>query len=143
MPPESGSPVAIKEANRWLNQSQSDIDDAIYCATGKRYSIACFLSQQSAEKAVRGFLYSKGAEDVWGHSLADLCEDAMAFELQFDAIKSTAALLDKYYNMTRYPTGLPGGIPAQVFDAEDAGRAISIAQQIGQFVRDRIVNTNE
>ncbi len=138
MPPEAGSPAALGEAKRWLSQSEHDADDARYCAEGGRHSLACFLAQQSAEKAVQGFLYWKGAEDVWGHSLADLCEDAMAFELQFDAIKSTAALLDKYYNMTRYPSGLPGGIPSEAYDEEDAARAIAIAHQVGRFVRDRI-----
>jgi HEPN domain-containing protein len=33
------------------------------------------LAQQAAEKAVEGYLYSQGLEEVWGHSVRELCED--------------------------------------------------------------------
>ena len=78
------------------------------------------------------------ADDVWGHSLSDLCEDAMAFDPGFDALKPTAALLDKYFESTRYPTGLPGGIPAEAYDREDAVRAVQIANEVLDFVKPRM-----
>ncbi|MGD0153032.1 MAG: hypothetical protein ABSC17_04605 [Thermacetogeniaceae bacterium] len=31
---------------------------------------------------------------------------------------------------TRYPNGLPGGIPADAFDKSDAERALSLAQLV-------------
>ncbi len=137
MPPETTSSNAAREAERWFAQAGHDIADARFCARGGRHALACFLSQQAGEKAVRGYLHRNGAEDVWGHSLSDLCEDAMAFEPAFDAIKSTAALLDKYYTMTRYPTGLPGGIPAEAYDEIDSSRAIAVAEEVISFVSAR------
>ena len=38
------------------------------------------MAQQCGEKAVAAFLFARGAERVWGNALADLCEDAMAFD---------------------------------------------------------------
>ena len=83
---------------------------------------------------MKGFLYSRGAEDVWGHSLADLCEDAKIFEMLFDVLKVRAIYLDKYYNLTRYPNYLPGGIPADVFDDLETERALELAER-GAYLR--------
>ena len=80
------------EGDRWLRQADSDLSDAQLARENQRYNLGCFLAQQSGEKALKGFLYSRGAEDVWGHSLADLCEDAKVFEMLFDVLKSRAHL---------------------------------------------------
>ena len=89
-------------------------------------------------KGDEGFLYARGAEDVWGHSLADLCEDAKIFEMLFDVLKVRAIYLDKYYNLTRYPNYLPGGIPADVFDDLETERALELANEVLTFVRERL-----
>jgi HEPN domain-containing protein len=134
MPPDR----AGDDAQRWLNQARRDIEDAKFNVEGGRYSVGCFLAQQAGEKIVTAYLYFRGADDVWGHSLSDLCEDAMAFDPGFDALKSTAALLDKFFEMTRYPTGLPGGIPADAFDESDGVRAVQIANEVLDFVVPRM-----
>ena len=126
------------EGDRWLRQADSDLSDAQLARENQRYNLGCFLAQQSGEKALKGFLYSRGAEDVWGHSLADLCEDAKVFEMLFDVLKSRAIYLDKYYNLTRYPNYLPGGIPSDAFDDLEAERAIELATEVLTFVRERL-----
>lgn len=126
------------EGDRWARQAERDIDDARYALGGKRFNLACFLSQQAAEKAVKAFLYSQGALDVWGHSVADLCEQAEDFDKDFRQLRTRISPLDKYYIPTRYPNGLPGGIPAEAFDEADARGAISQAEEALQFVRARI-----
>ena len=95
------------EGARWLRQAEQDGRDAQFNREGGRYNLACFLCQQAAEKALKAYLYHRGAEDVWGHSLIDLCEDAKIFEMFFDTVKSEARQLDKYYEITRYPGYLP------------------------------------
>ena len=127
------------EGMRWLRQSDRDLEDAKYLMEGKRYNLVCFMSQQAGEKAVKAYLYQKGAEDVWGQSLADLCEDAKLFDMMFDVLKSVAVLLDKYYILTRYPESLPGGIPSEVFDEVDAQRSLQVAQEVIGFVRERMM----
>ena len=126
------------EGDRWLRQASRDLSDAHLAKEHRRYNLGCFLAQQSGEKALKGFLYSRGAEDVWGHSLADLCEDAKVFEMLFDVLKSSAIYLDKYYNLTRYPNYLPGGIPSDAFDDLEAERAIELAAEVLTFVQERL-----
>ena len=129
----------LAEGTRWLRQAEQDLDDAEFAREGGRFNLACFLGQQAAEKAVKAFLYYRGAEDVWGHSLIDLCEDARLFDQMFDVVKSDARQLDKYYEITRYPSYLPGGIPSEAFNRDDADRAIYLAQEVLGFVRERII----
>ena len=125
------------EAARWLAQAGHDLRDAQFAAEHDLHALACFLSQQAAEKAVSAFLFSRGADRVWGHALADLCEDAIALDPSFDLIKSVAMLLDKYYSTTRYPTSLPGGVPHEAFGAVDARGAIETATEVLGFVESR------
>lgn len=126
------------DALRWLRQAEHDLDDARFVVSGERYGLACFLSQQSAEKALKAFLYACGAEMVWGHSVAELCRDAVAFDQTFQELIPLGARLDKYYIPTRYPDSLPGGIPAEAFDEWDASRATETAEAILAHVRNRI-----
>jgi HEPN domain-containing protein len=72
---------------------------------------------------------------VWGHSTAELCKDAKSLDPEFSAIESNASSLDKYYIPTRHPNALPGGIPSQAFDEEDAKRAVSLAEKIINFIK--------
>ncbi|SHE31140.1 HEPN domain-containing protein [Thermoanaerobacter uzonensis DSM 18761] len=91
-----------EEAKRWLQQAKRDLDDAIFSKDGQRYNLACFLSQQAAEKAIKAYLYSQGAEFVWGHSVAELINDAIQFDESFVGRKKEGSSLDKYYIPTRY-----------------------------------------
>jgi len=129
---------AGRAAARWLAQSDHDLADAELVAGAGRHALACFLCHQSAEKAVTAYLLARGAEHVWGHALADLCEDALGFDPSFDFLKSVAVLLDKHYLGARYPSALPGGVPAEAYDAQDSGRALEIARDVQQFVRGRL-----
>ena len=131
-------PDFAAEGARWFRQAERDLEDATFNRQGERYNLACFLCQQAAEKAVKAYLYRRGAEDVWGNSLLDLCEDAKIFEMYFDTIKAEARQLDKYYDITRYPQYLPSGIPAEAFDDIDAERAIELAEIVVRFVGERI-----
>lgn len=125
-------------AERWLEQARHDLRDASFVADSGRHALGCFLCHQAAEKAVTAYLFARGAEQVWGHALADLCEDALAFDPSFDFVKSIAALLDKHYLGARYPSTLPGGVPALAYDAVDSGHAIEIASEVLRYVEARL-----
>ena len=131
-------PNNLAEGARWLRQAEQDLLDAQFNREGERYNLACFLCQQAAEKAVKAYLYHRGSEDVWGHSLIDLCEDAKVFEMFFDTIKSEARQLDKYFEITRYPGFLPGGICSEAFEDADAERALFLGSTVVEFVRERL-----
>jgi HEPN domain-containing protein len=134
----SASAEPNRAASLWLRQSERDLADAEFVAAAGRHALACFLAHQVAEKAVTAYLLARGAEQVWGHALADLCEDAMALDPSFDLVKSLAGLLDKHYLGARYPSTLPGGVPAEAYDKQDAARALEIARDVLRFVRERL-----
>jgi len=126
-----------KEAIRWLLQAEQDLDDAAFNLEGQRYNIACFLAQQSAEKMLKAYLYKKGERKVWGHSVADLVDDSKKYDKSFKSLFRIAGPLDMYYIPTRYPDGLPGGIPARVFQEEDARKAIDMSERIMEFIKSK------
>lgn len=122
----------------WLMQADHDFESAVFNAEDGRHALASFLCHQSAEKAVTAYLYFRGAEHVWGHSLSDLCEDAKVFDQSFEFLKSVAALLDKHYLGARYPITLPGGAPCNVYEDKDSERALEIAGDVLQAIRERL-----
>jgi HEPN domain-containing protein len=124
----------MTEASRWLEQARRDLDDARYAAAGSRWNLACFLSQQSAEKALKAYLFARGAEAVWGHSVAELCHDAARHDPAFTELGAEAAALDQYYIPTRYPNSLPGGIPADAYTRPDADRALALSASVIDLV---------
>jgi HEPN domain-containing protein len=126
-----------EEARRWFLQALRDLDDAKFNLSGERFNVACFLAQQSAEKAIKAYLFLKGADEVWGHSVGELCEDAKSFDEDFREIEGASKSLDKYYVPTRYPNALPGGIPSESFDKADAERAISLEGKIINFIKSK------
>jgi len=128
----------MSEAARWLEQARRDLDDARYAAAGARWNLACFLAQQSAEKALKAFLFARGAEAVWGHSVAELCHDSAAHDAAFADLGREAAALDQYYIPTRYPNGLPGGIPADAYTRSDGDRALALCERVIDCVARRV-----
>ena len=130
--------MQFNEVQCWRGQTEYDLSDARYSAEGGRHALACFLSHQASAKIMVAYLYAVGAEKVWGHSLSDLCEDAMAFDASFDLLKSNAAHLDKHHLNARYPAGIPAGIPAEAYDEIDSDRALSIAEEVIRFVDEKL-----
>ena len=128
----------MEDAIRWLLQSEKDLDDAQFNLSGKRYNVCCFLAQQSAEKILKAYLFKKGERSVWGHSVADLCDLALRYDRNFERLFSIAGQLDMYYIPTRYPDGIPEGIPSNVFLEEDAKHAIELAEEIADFIKTRV-----
>lgn len=130
---------ATEEARRWFEQAEHDLKAADHSRCGGFHNVACFWAQQAAEKALKAFLHSKGVELLYEHSVADLTKRASKYDASFSRIRRNAALLDKYYIPTRYPNGLPGGIPAEAFDDEDSTRALKLAHQVLETVREKIL----
>jgi HEPN domain-containing protein len=117
----------LEEGQRWLRQAKVDLRWANHLAQAGAYHLACFLSQQVAEKALKAFLYAQGEEIVIGHSVERLCAAAAAFDPEFQIRGRSWSILDGYYIPTRYPNGLPDGIPADVYTREAAESAVNLA----------------
>ena len=127
-----------KEGERWLAQAAEDLRWATHLANEGGYHLACFLAQQVTEKALKAFLYYKGEEIVLGHSVERLCSAAAAYKAEFREKSKRWSILDGYYIPTRYPNGLPDGIPANVYTEEAARDAVKLAEEAVSWVRDLV-----
>jgi len=131
-------PDVQHESRRWYDQAVRDLDDARFNLNGARYNLACFVAQQAAEKALKAYLILHSEEEPWGHSVAELCRESAKIDPTFAGVVPEAAPLDKFYIPTRYPNGLPGGIPADAFSKADAESAVMMADIVLSHVRSRL-----
>ncbi len=98
-----------KEAQRWLIQAKDDLEAAKWEGKGGFFPQTCFLTQQSAEKALKAYLYLNGEWQAWGHATMTLLELCIEYNSSLVKFRKFCRLLDRYYIPTRYPNGLPGG----------------------------------
>ncbi len=66
--------------------------------------------------------------DAWGHGTKALLEH-LPYDDRMACIED-AKLLDKFYIPTRYPNGLPEGIPHDYFTRKEAEEAVEAASRI-------------
>ena len=130
-------------AARWLAQAKEDLKWAAHLAEKGGYHLACFLSQQVAEKALKAFLYAQGEEVVLGHSVGRLCSSAGSYDAAFGQKADRWKTLDTFYIPTRYPNGLPDGIPAEAYNKSIADSAVGLAREVVQFVEKRVAEGQE
>lgn len=129
-----------KEALRWFIQASDEFNDADDLRKIKKFYLALFHFQQASEKALKAFLYQKlKSRDVfYTHSIADLSEMAIEIDSDFKDINTTKKL-DQYYIPTRYPNGLPGGIPSRFFDdPKEAEDAMLLAKKVIDLVKAKL-----
>lgn len=133
------SPDSHEEALKWLIEAREDVSAAEHLRSGNHYSHACFHSQQAAEKALKAFLYEYEVEEPWGHSLVTLLEEAATYDnTLLEPLYRVATILDRFYIPTRYPNGLPGGLPSKSYHEDDADQTIRLAKKIIDAIHARI-----
>jgi HEPN domain-containing protein len=126
------------EADRWLAQAEEEYKDAELLMRARRYYLSLYLCQQSAEKALKAYIYFKEQEPVFSHSIAVLANVAAALDPDFEALDS-AKRLDDYYIPTRYPNGLPGDIPSRYYNDEDeVKRALALSGRVLELAKRKI-----
>jgi HEPN domain-containing protein len=126
------------EALRWLTQAQEELKDATSLTKARRFYLSLYLCQQSAEKALKAFVYLREEEPILTHSVAVLLKLAASLDPEFKLLRG-AKRLDDYYIPTRYPNGLPGEIPSHYYDDQDeAEEALSWSGKIVELVNRKI-----
>ena len=126
---------ARAEAARWLAQAESDLAFAELGLREGFFAQACFVCQQTAEKALKALRYLGGARVVLGHSVVELLDSLVAEHADLAGLREGAQQLDQYYVPTRYPNGLPGGVPAEMFTRGQAEEAVSLARRFLAITR--------
>ena len=119
------------EAERWLRQAENDLEFGRLALREGYFAQACFIAQQTAEKAVKSIAYGAGHRTVLGHSLVELADRLREQVPDLAGLREIAGILDQYYVPTRYPNGLAGGVPFEAFGERQAREAIEGA---GRFV---------
>ncbi|MEN2975451.1 MAG: HEPN domain-containing protein [Candidatus Caldarchaeales archaeon] len=125
----------VERSADWIKQARRDLENARYEVKGGFYEMACFLCQQSAEKAVKAVYQAIGAE-AFGHSVAGLLIRLPEEFKSSEELIRLARELDKAYIPTRYPNALPEGAPYESYTREEAERLISYAEKILKFCED-------
>ncbi len=117
----------------WLLKAQDDERSAeVLLKEEGSPNTVCFLSQQMAEKYLKGYLVSKEREFPKIHELdklARLCEE---IDPDFAEIREEARFLTTFYIITRYPGDYPQ------FSFKDAEESFKKVVKIKDFVLDRI-----
>ena len=119
-----------EDALRWLRQAENDLEFARLALSGGFFSQACFVAHQVAEKALKALAYFRSDRYVTGHSISDLVDSLESTYSDLTRYAKPARELDKYYVPTRYPDALPGGVPFESYDSDDAETAVGWAVEI-------------
>lgn len=131
---------AIDEAHRWLTHAQDEYQDAEDLRERGRFYLALFHFQQAAEKALKAFLYAHtdDRQVFFTHSVLELIQAAVTLDSTLADLEK-ANRLDQYYIPTRYPNGLPGGVPSRFYtDPDEAAEASALARQVIEAVARRL-----
>lgn len=123
------------EAQRWWRQSLSDYSILSALIEFNKYDTCCFLSQQTAEKALKAYLYNEGEELLLTHSIFKLCDLAAQYNVKFSEIKHDVKSLDYYYVEARYPNAIDDVIPAEFYSHQDAEKAVKMASLVMDTIR--------
>ena len=119
---------------QWLNIANEDHIVAQLVLDEEHFSHACFLSQQCIEKSLKAYLIAKTNQYPRVHNLVDLLMLCAAIDANFSQFTAACALVDKYYIPTRYPAGIPGGLPSGPSSKKHGEQAITFAKTILDYV---------
>ncbi len=119
----------------WLRQAEEDAGRARRAFELGDWSLAAFMAQQAAEKALKA-LFLKRGEVAWGHSCLKLAE---ALDAPGEVLEA-AKLLDRHYILSCYPNGFPEGIPSDYYTREEAERALGAVGEVLRWVKEVMGN---
>lgn len=121
-------------AYRWYDQAAADLDAGQRTAESGIAYLACFLAQQSAEKALKALLYWTKGDRPRIHLIETLLSELAPEHAPSAELRADARSLDKYYTTTRYPDVLDYALPATSFVRREADAALAIARDVLAFV---------
>ena len=121
---------------QWLARAEEDLSFAQLGFRENYLSQACFLSQQVAEKALKGFLLAKGRSFPRVHKVVDLAKLCVELAADLEPLKNDLKLLDEFYIPTRYPDAIPGGLADGLPGPDEA--KLDTAASVLQLVQNRI-----
>lgn len=127
-------PEAFREAQEWLTRAEADLQAAetLFKREPPLLGVVAYLTQQAAEKALKGFLTAHERAFEKKHELTPLVEACAAFDPDFARFAEIARILTPYVAQFRYPGGPLAPPLAEASDAYEA------ALQIVRYVQHRL-----
>lgn len=119
----------------WLLAADLDLKAARGSLNEGAPNIACFLSHQGVEKALKALLLQQNLKVPKIHSLVELLDRAVLNVAGLKTFESQITFLNQFYIPTRYPDVLPGSLPEGLPTEDIAEKAISCATEIVEFVK--------
>ena len=93
----------MEEYKNWIKKAKDDLNWTKHNLESKIYYGACFTAQQSAEKALKGYLIFCGKPLRKIHDLAALIDDCINIDKEFYPLRKEAKILNSFYTESRYP----------------------------------------
>jgi HEPN domain-containing protein len=124
----------MNELEQWFSIAKDDLIVAKHCFADivpKQLAIACYHSQQCAEKALKGYLLYQKIDLPKIHDLSILCKMCTEKDTSFNEIYEDSSRLSLYGVVTRYPKEIP-------IDETLAQMVIQRAQKIYDFCASKI-----
>ena len=132
----------LETARRWLAQAEHALGMTQTLLDHGFWSDTCFHAEQTAQLALKAFLYSRGRRFVSIHSVRELASNCEKEDADFSIFADYGMLLDRYYLSTRYPDALPEpAIPFESFSEQEAVKALGYATEMVEMVRAKVPPT--
>ncbi len=129
----------LETARRWLAQAEHNLGMARILLQSGYWAGACFQAEQTAQLALKAYLYSRGRRYVNIHSVRELASQSSTEEAAFSPFVEYGMVLDRYYLATRYPDVLPDpALPFESFTEQESRQAVGYAMEIVESIRARI-----
>lgn len=114
----------------WFEKAKENLKWAEDNLRGDNFPLVCYLSQQSAELVLKGFLYFKNTIPPKTHQLVRLEEECRRAGLNVQVLQESLAVLTEYYLESRYPDELSGDLD----NKEIASQALVYAKEVFEEV---------
>lgn len=105
-------------AQEWFDSARSDYQ---YAEVGLKedtvFPQIAFLSQQIAEKYLKGFLILHSVEPPRIHDLPKLLDDCINIAPEFERLQDACELLTGFYIESRYPPDIPDYTKKETIEA--------------------------
>ncbi len=105
--------------------------------------MARFQTQQEGGKALRALRFARSERVVLGRSMAELGQLLTTYQPNFKRLVVKEGKLDRLHMPTRYPNGLPTGVPAEAYDQAGSEDDTAMASQSATVVGERLEISHE
>lgn len=130
---------AHEEGLCWLKEALSHLRAATTLVAAGQWATVCFMTEQTAQVALKAYLYGRGQRFLNMDSVLELAKQCATLDPAFGTLVKAGRVLDRYYLATRYPDALPfPAVPAESFDEDEARQALAYAEQIVATVQDKL-----